>query len=235
MREVHCSVRERTYGHVDGSYDIISFGHVRLLGDLIYGNHRGANLFSGDFMLDSSELFEAIGGGSKEEPDQDVIERFRFDDSLNVPIELTDLELWANYVNDDLYVMDKKIRQFFKKIRWKQETRGGYRTTAQMMFAWIYGRQPSPSDGYACRMIHELLRYYCTSFTGETTFGGKRVNRVYKFSKYATKNKRPYSLRLRLEEAKDGQDPWRRSPVSNEGKRSHGRRKHSDACEPTDE
>lgn len=177
-------------------------------------------------MLDSSELLTALGG-EPEELDQDIIERFRFDDSLQVPIELTDLELWSNYVNDDLYVMDKKIREFFSKTRYKREAKGGYKTTASMMFAWIYGRQPESSDGYACRMIHMLLKYYCTSYTGQTTFGGKAVPRVYKFSKYATKNKRPYSLRLRLEEAKDGANPWRRSPSANKDKRSHGRSKHS--------
>ena len=184
-------------------------------------------------MLDSSELLAAIGG-EQQEPDKNVIERFRFDDSLQIPIELTDLDLWANYVNEDLYVMDKKIREFFKRIRWKQEHKGGYKTTASVMFAWIYGRQPNASDGYACRMIHELLKYYCTSYNGPTTFGGKKVSMVYKFSKYATRNKRPYSLKLRLEESKNGQNPWRKSPVSDEGKRGNGRRKHSDDGKPAD-
>lgn len=184
-------------------------------------------------MLDSSELFAAIGG-EQPEPDQNILERFRIDESLQVPVELTDLDLWANYVNEDLYIMDKKIREFFRKIRWKQETKGGYKTTAPVMFAWIYGKQPEAQDGYACRMIHELLKYYCTSFTGQTTYKGKKVNRVYKFSKYATKNKRPYSLKLRWEEAKDGQNPWRKSPVDNERKRSYGRRKHSSTGEQAD-
>lgn len=179
-------------------------------------------------MLDASELLAAVGGDAPE-PDKDILERFRFDESLQVPIELTDLDLWANYVNEDLYLMDKKIREFFKRIRWKQEHKGGYKTTASVMFAWIYGRQPEPRDGYACRMIHELLKYYCTSYTGQTTFGGKPVSRVYKFSRYATKNKRPYSLRLRLEVLKDGQNPWRRSPVSDESKRSNSRRGHSES------
>lgn len=185
-------------------------------------------------MLDSSELFAAIGGEKYPEPEQDIIEKFRIDESLQVPVELTDLDLWANYINDDLYVMDKKMREFFKKIRWKQKNKGGYKTTASVMFAWIYGKQPEPSDGYACRMIHELLKYYCTSYTGETTYGGKKVSRVYKFSKYATSHKRPYSLRLRLEEAKDGQNPWRRSPGHNKSKRSYSRRKHSSTSEQTD-
>lgn len=177
-------------------------------------------------MLDSTELLAAIGG-SAEEPDKGIIERFRIDESLDIPVELTDIELWANYVNDDLYELDKKMQEFFKKIQWKKENQGGYKTTASAMFAWIYGRMPQAADGYACRMIHELLRYYCTSFTGRTTFKGKDVPCVYKFSKYSVRNKRPYSLRLRLEVMKGG-DPWRKGPGSISAKRSNGRSKHSD-------
>lgn len=180
-------------------------------------------------MLDTSELLEAVGGSYEKDPDQDIIERFRIDESLDVPIQLTDLDLWANYINDDLYVMDKKVREFFKKIRWSQQKNGGYRTTASIVFAWIYGHTPTPSDGYACRMVHELLRYYCTSYTGETTYKGKPVSRVYRFSRYATKNKRPYSLRLRLEEAEDGnQAVFKRGPNSSKDKRTYSRRAHSD-------
>lgn len=181
-------------------------------------------------MLDTSELLEAVGGSYEADPDKDIIERFRIDESLDVPIQLTDLDLWANYINDDLYLMDKKIREFFKKIRWGQQKKGGYRTTASVVFAWIYGHMPTPADGYACRMVHELLKYYCTSYTGETTYKGKAVSRVYRFSRYATKNKRPYSLRLRLEEAKDGnQAVFKRGPNSGKDKRTYGRRAHSES------
>lgn len=178
-------------------------------------------------MIDASELFELVGG-EELEPDQTILERFREDDYLQVPIEMTDLELWSNYVNEDLYIMDKKFREFFKKIRWKQQKRGGYKTTASAMFTWLYGRKAGPRDGYVCKMIHMLLKYYCTSFTGTTTFGGNKVNRVYKFSKYATKRKRPYSLKLRLEESGDIKNVWRRSPIDDESKRSHRRSTHSD-------
>ena len=44
--------------------------------------------------LDTSELLAAVGGVS-DEPDLDIIERFRDDDALDVPIELTDLDLWS--------------------------------------------------------------------------------------------------------------------------------------------
>ena len=181
-------------------------------------------------MLDTSELLSAIGGDrSGMQPDVDIVERFRFDDALDVPVELTDIDLWSNYVNDDLYVMDKKIREFLKKTRYSREKKGGYRTTASVVFAWIYGRQPRAEDGAACKTIHELLKYYCTSYVGPTTYCGKTVSRVYEFSKYATSRKRPYSLKLRLEESEDGKNPWRRGFDSGKDKRRHGRRKHSEA------
>ncbi len=176
-------------------------------------------------LMDSSELMSAIGGERFDQhPDGDIIQRFRSDDALDVPIELTDLDLWANYTNENLYVMDKKVREFFKKTRYKRQAKGGYRTTASVVFAWIFGRQPEPPDGYVFRILHELLKYYCTSYTGKTTYQGKPVNRVYRFSKYAVTQKRPYSLRLRLEEAKDGNTAvFRKGPGESGDKRTHGR------------
>lgn len=177
-------------------------------------------------MLDSSELFKAIGGEEKNDRD-DIIDRFRSDSSLDIPIELTDLDLWSNYINEDLYVMDKKVREFFKKTRFKRAKKGGYRTTAPVVFAWIYGHQPTARDGAACKMLHTLLKYYCTSWTGMTTYNGKPVNRVYKFGPYTTNNKRPYSLKLRLEEAKPGDAIWRGNPGAGESKRTYGRQSDS--------
>lgn len=176
-------------------------------------------------LLDVSELTNAVTNQSQRTPpDESIVERFRNDSSLDVPIELTDLDLWSNYVNDDVYDMDVKVREFLRRTRYQREKKGGYRTTAPMVFAWIYGRQPEPSDGSACRLLHELLRYYCTSYTGKTTYKGKPVNRVYRFSRFATTNKRPYSLRLRLEEAKDvGGAVFRKGPDSSVDKRTHGR------------
>lgn len=179
-------------------------------------------------MLDASALFDAVGGNLQEQPEKNIVDRLRFDDSLNVPIELTDADLWTNYVNEDLYHMDKKVREFLKEINYRKIYKGGYRTTASLVFAWIYGRQPLPEDGAACRMLHELLKYYCTSYTGKTTYKGKTVTRVYEFSKYACEKRRPYSLKLRLEESDVGQNPFRKSPIDDSKKRRHGRRKNSE-------
>lgn len=178
-------------------------------------------------MLDCSELMEAVGGEVPEE-DKGLVERLRFDDGLDVPVELTDIELWVNYTNNDLYDLDKEVRRFLKSTQWKRQKRGEYRTTASCVFAWIFGRQPEPKDGATFRMLHLLLKYYCKSYTGQTTFNGKAVGRVYKFSRYGGVHKRPYSLRLRLEEAKPGDKVWKRGPGEGADKRERGRRPDSE-------
>lgn len=177
-------------------------------------------------MLDFSALTEAISteGQRRDEDAQDVIARLRDDDAMEIPIELTDLDLWVNYMNDDLYEMDVKVREFLKRTRYQRMAKGGYRTTTSVVFAWIYGRQPEPKDGSVCRLLNELLKYYCTSYTGKTTFHGKPVNRVYRFSKFSGNTKRPYSLRLRMEEARNGENVFRSGPDSKVDKRSYGRR-----------
>lgn len=177
-------------------------------------------------MLDLSALTEAISNEDqrRDKDAADVISRMRDDDAMEIPIELTDLDLWSNYVNDDLYEMDVKVREFLKKTRYQRQAKGGYRTTSSVVFAWIYGRQPEPRDGSVCRLLNELLKYYCTSYTGRTTFQGKAVNRVYRFSRFATNSKRPYSLRLRMEEAGDNGNVFKSGPYSKVDKRTHGRR-----------
>jgi len=177
-------------------------------------------------LLDLSALTDVVStrGQRRDEDVGDVISRLRDDDALEVPIELTDLDLWANYMNDDLYEMDVKVREFLKRTRYQRQAKGGYKTTASVVFAWIYGRRPSAGDGSVCRILHELLRYYCTSYTGPTTFQGKKVQCVYCFSKFSGNSKRPYSLRLRMEEAKDGDKVFKPGPGHDADKRSHGRR-----------
>lgn len=177
-------------------------------------------------MLDLSALTEAISTERQRgDPAMDpIVDRLRDDDALDVPIELTDLDVWCNYMNDDLYEMDLKVREFLKRTRYQRQAKGGYRTTASVVFAWIYGRQPEARDGAACRLLHELLKYYCTSYTGRTTFNGKPVNRVYRFSKFSGNAKRPYSLRLRMEEADGIGSVFRSGPGAGADKRSHGRR-----------
>ena len=67
-------------------------------------------------MLNVDGLFEAVGGVPNDEGDG-VFERFRKRDEIDIPIELTDIDKWSNFVNDDLYEMDSKLREFLRKIR----------------------------------------------------------------------------------------------------------------------
>lgn len=177
-------------------------------------------------MLDTSELFETITRADQRQQGENMLERFRSEETIDVPIELTDLDNWSNYVNEDLYVMDKKLREFLKKVRYQREKKGYYRTTVSVVFAWIFGRKPAAEDGAVCRTLHELMKYYCTNYFGPTTYQGKKVQRVYEFSKFSTTNKRPYSLKLRMEEMDEGKDPFRAAGdgSSNRDKRRHGRR-----------
>ena len=171
-------------------------------------------------LLDLTELTEAV---STERQRGDRSSAGLAGGGIDVPIELTDLDLWANYVDDDLYDMDRTVREFLKRTRYRREAKGGYRTTAQAVFAWIFGRQPEPADGSACRLIHTLLKYYCTSYTGATTFHGKPVSRVYRFSKFSGNGKRPYSLKLRMEESDGTGNIFKNGPGSSGDKRTHGR------------
>lgn len=177
-------------------------------------------------MLDYSDLVNVISNGRQRDDPYDVgfVEDLRRDDAIDVPIEMTDLDVWANYMSDDLYEMDKKVREFLKRTRYKRMAKNGYRTTVPTVFAWMFGRYPDPSDGSLCRMLHELMMYYCTSYTGRTTYHGKPVNRVYRFTKFATNSKRPYSLRLRLEESRgESGAVFRSGPNQGADKRSYSK------------
>jgi hypothetical protein len=143
------------------------------------------------------------------EPDQTIIERLRFDDALDVPHQLTDVDVWLNYCNDDLYHMDKAIRAYINKSRWTRLTKGKMKTAVPLLFLQLFGRKPDAHDSQVCQMMHRILTYYCTSYTGITKINGVRFNRVYYFSKYAMRSKRPMSLRLRLEESNGSEHSFR--------------------------
>lgn len=148
------------------------------------------------------EGFENLIGADSpqiDKPDQNIIDRLRFDDAMDIPWQITDLDLWENYVDEDLYQLDLKIREFFRKNRVQRERKKSQRTSVPLVFAWMFGRPPTPNDSQVCVKLHKLLKYYCTRYTGSTTIKGKRFNRVYYFSAYSTRYKRPYSLKLRLE------------------------------------
>lgn len=133
------------------------------------------------------------------DPEESVVNRLRFDDALEIPFQMTDMDVWANYVDDDLYELDKKVREYLKATRYSREKNGKMKTAVPLVFGWMFGRKPTPKDSQVCVTLHRLLSYYCTKKTGATAIKGQRFTHVYHFSKYAAKNKQPLSLRLRME------------------------------------
>jgi hypothetical protein len=156
------------------------------------------------------------------EPEQSIVERLRFDSDLEIPHQLTDVDLWLNYCNDDLYYLDKAVREIIKKTRWTRQTKGKMKTAVPLVFMQIAGRRPEAKDSRTCMMLHRILRYYCTSYTGISKIDGVRFSKVYHFSKYACRSKRALSLRLRLEES-DGSDTSFREYGAGQDKRAEPR------------
>ena len=126
---------------------------------------------------------------------------------FEMPAGLTDAELWENYCDEELYLLEKKLREYFKSMASHAEHRGGYRTSCSLVFTWIFGKPPTPQDGAICRKLNRLLNFYAAKVTGETTINGKVVPKCYHISKYGTFKRRPLSVKLRMEvnEEKNGQ------------------------------
>lgn len=150
-------------------------------------------------MIELEGFDEVVKAELADTPDQSIIDRLRFDDALDIPWQITDLDLWKNYTDDDLYELDRKLRQYFEKNRRQRERKKGLKTAVPLVFAWIFGRRPEAKDSQVCVKLHRLMKYYCTRYTGCSMINGVRFTRVYYFSTYSTRHKRPYSLRLRLE------------------------------------
>lgn len=167
--------------------------------------------------------------------EEDIAKLTLRDDFL--PLGLTEVEAWENYTNDKLYELDKMIRMWLKKTWYHRQTEGKMRTAVPILFTYLFGRKPTPADSQTCRMMHTILEYYCTRYTKRSTINRQKFSRVYWFSKYSCKVHRPYSIRLRLEQMHDGQDPFRvgpterrdkskkpRSAVFGNGKKQNGKR-----------
>ena len=175
-------------------------------------------------MLDL-EGFDDLAG-IEPEPDQTIIDRLRFDSELDMPWQMCDIDIWKNYCDEDLYHLDKAVRGYLLRTRWKRLHKGQLRTAVPLVFQTLFGRKAKPTDCGATKKMHVLMRYYCTRFTGKNKIGGNVHSTVYIFSKYAVIQKRPYSMRLRLEERNDERafiatahryDPENKGPKSRRG------------------
>lgn len=153
---------------------------------------------------------------------EDIAKLTLKDDFL--PLGLTEVEAWENYTNDKLYELDKMIRQWLKKTWYHRQKDGKMRTAVPILFTYLFGRPPEQKDSQTCAMMHKLLKYYCTRYTGKSTIKYQEFSRVYWFSKYSCKDRRPYSIRLRLEELDEGKDPFRVGPTERLDKSKKPRR-----------
>lgn len=169
---------------------------------------------------------------------EDIAKLTLRDDFL--PLGLTEVEAWENYTNDKLYELDKMIRMWLKKTWYHRQKDGKMRTAVPILFTYLFGRPPEPKDSQTCILMHKILYYYCTRYTKRSTIKRQRFSRVYWFSKYSCKDRRPYSIRLRLEELNEGKDPFRagpterrdkskkpRSAVFGNGKKQNGKRREN--------
>lgn len=178
-------------------------------------------------LLNEEELWAEVDGDKLNDGRQSIIDEIRKNDLKEFPAAMTDADVWANYVNMDLYEMDVLVREWLAKTRWKREYRGGMRTTASLVFTEIFGHKPTGHDTGKCRILTKLLKYYAVRYNGPTTYQGKKVSMVYEFSKYGGVKRRPYSLKLRLEQIQDEdriKHAFRRTNRPTEDLRGTGRR-----------
>ncbi len=119
---------------------------------------------------------------------------------VELPADLTDLELWENYCDEELYLLEKKLREYFKAMMSRSVAKGGYRTSCQLVFVWMFGHKPDPkTDGPICKKLNRLLNFYAYEVTGNSQIAGKKFPKTYKISKYGTFGRRPLSVKLRME------------------------------------
>lgn len=127
-------------------------------------------------------------------------------------------ERWANYSDDDLYMLEKLLRKWFavckESSRW-MKTYKNRKYTMGMVVEHIFGRKwDNAIDGRYSKKLKLLLQYYSTSVKSCGTIAGKKTRHTVYVIGSKRIDKRPYSLRLRIEElAKEGILPDRYNMV----------------------
>lgn len=145
-------------------------------------------------MLDTSELLDLA---PCTETLADQSESGSLCDSMLAGI--TDLKVWDNYTDDELYELDKAVRKWIKQTDVKKIYKGKIRTTAQLVFLWIFGRQPDQyKDTRIIKKLNTLLRYYSQKEIHQTKLDHRNARNVYEFGMNGG-HKMAYSIRLRLE------------------------------------
>jgi hypothetical protein len=147
---------------------------------------------------------EGFEGIVENQYEDDILIELRSKEGFELPPDITDADLWANYTDERLYLLDKKVREYFFATKYKRQYQEKeFRTSVPLVFACIFGRKPEAKDSQYCVLMHKLLTYYAKRKTGQNNINGKKFTNVYYIGPYQLLHRRPYSLRLRLEEMDD--------------------------------
>ena len=135
------------------------------------------------------------------EMDENLVNELRMDEDFGIPWQMTDFDVWNNYCDQRLYELDKLVREYLQSTSYYRSVKKGkmMRTAVPLLFVHLFGRPPTNKESQICVILHTLMKYYCTKYTGSTFLNNKRFSRVYYFSRYACRYRKPYSIRLRLE------------------------------------
>lgn len=122
---------------------------------------------------------------------------------------LTTPERWENFSNPLVYETDKRIREWIKSMRkhWKNGGKGSDRRYSRKDLVGILGLQNCIKNAHDDKIVSRIFAYYSTKIQETTSIRGKKVKKAYTISPARLK-KKPYSLKLRLEEL-DGEGCWR--------------------------
>ena len=144
---------------------------------------------------------------TKKEEESKVIARLK-DADFQFPHAMANATTWERYVNDDLYYLDKAIREILLKTRHARIEQGGMKTNSRLMFITIFGEEPKNNreDNNTLKLINRILSHYAKRKTNVTKVQGKRLRSVFHFTPGQFKDRRPgytplpISLKLRMEE-----------------------------------
>lgn len=143
--------------------------------------------------------FELDGGHARLKEEARLTERLRKEAKF-----IGSKSQWDNYTDERLYEMDKLMRDFLRckleNAEWCR-THWNRRMTQAMLWEALKGEKwTKEASGYT-NALSKVATYYATRIQKEGYVLGKhRKRKVYTFGKKAVLNRRPLSLKLRLEE-----------------------------------
>ena len=164
-------------------------------------------------MVQTQKILEDLLSGKPYDLDQSPAPIEKGDKEIDRTIlpYISDPLAWKNYENRMLYDAEIELRKFIIQQReipkWRN-TVAPRRYTFKMLFEILFHREYDPhTDMKSSYMLKKLFAYYSTKITksftdGNLTNGQKgyhKSTRGYHLSAKDPTDKRPYSLRLRIE------------------------------------